>query len=161
MPGRGLRSAESGISLVELMIAVTVIAIILAAALPSYLGAMRTARETAAIELMRQFASAQQLYYATNRSFTDEISELVEDGYFQTSLNDQGVGYGYRFALMKGAGKGGKKKKRKQIFVEWSATAQPEPLDSKARYFYIDQTGLIRYEVGKDATQQSKPLGQK
>ena len=149
------RSSERGFSLVELMIGLLVLAIIMAIAIPNYLAAMRTARETAAIEVLRQVPAAQQLYYSANQTYTDEIRDLIDGKYLAAPLDARGDGYGYRFRLMEGAGGGAGRRRR---WVEWSATARPRPADPKARQFYIDQTGLIRFAVGQAANQRSTPL---
>ena len=42
-----------------------------------------------------------------------------------------------------------------QTYEAWQEPATP---DAKSPYFYTDESGIVRYEYGKRATKQSRPI---
>ena len=65
------RGDEEGFTLVELMVVVLVIGILIAIALPTYLGARTRAQDRAAQADLRSAYVAASTYYAANNSFTN------------------------------------------------------------------------------------------
>lgn len=60
---------EEGFTLIELMVVVLIIAILLAIAIPTFLGARNTANARAAQSNLRNALTAEQTYYTNNQSF--------------------------------------------------------------------------------------------
>ena len=65
-----LRSEESGFTLIELLIVLVIIGILLAIAVPSYLGFKDRANKTAAQANVRSAIPAAEAYYADNNTYT-------------------------------------------------------------------------------------------
>ena len=65
-----LRSEESGFTLIELLIVLVIIGILLAIAVPSYLGFKQRAQKTAAQANIRAAIPSAEAYYADNGNYT-------------------------------------------------------------------------------------------
>ena len=64
----------SGFTLIELMIAVAVLGIIVAVALPSYNGAIRKSRRTDAFTALHAVQQAQERWRANNPGYSDQLT---------------------------------------------------------------------------------------
>jgi type IV pilus assembly protein PilE len=136
-----------GFSLIELLIVVAVIAIIAAVAVPNLQSSKKAANEAAAIAHLRTWTSAQELYFQRHQVYAGNEQDLVNEGLVGNPDPEQS---GYVFALA-GGGAG---------TIEWSGTATPQQEGVTGdRYFYIDQTGVIRWALGGAAGAGSTPLG--
>ena len=69
-----MKNRRSGFTLIELMIAVAVIAILAAVAYPSYTDYIRRGNRVAAQSLLQDLAQRQQQYFAQTRSFASDLS---------------------------------------------------------------------------------------
>lgn len=67
---------DDGFSLIELMVVVLVIAVLLAIAIPTFLGAREKAQRRSAQSDVRNAYVAQQIYYAGKQDFTESFAEL-------------------------------------------------------------------------------------
>lgn len=65
---------DEGFTLIELMVVVLIIAILLAIAIPTFLGARGQANSRAAQSTLRNALTAEQTYYTNNQSFGDSNS---------------------------------------------------------------------------------------
>lgn len=70
------RKKDAGFSLIELMVVVLVIAVLLAIAIPTFLGSRERAQERSAQARLRNAYTAQQVYYAGNRYFTQRLLDV-------------------------------------------------------------------------------------
>jgi type IV pilus assembly protein PilA len=68
------RANEDGFTLIELMVVVLIIAILLAIAIPTFLGARSTAEDRAAQSNLRNALTAEKTYYVDNEAYTDNTS---------------------------------------------------------------------------------------
>ena len=98
----------------------------------------------AAIAYMRQWFNAQELYKDKTGAYAEKLQDLINAGLLVPANEDK---VGYTFSLKKEEGLGG-----------WSGKAVPKGGGGSWRYFYTDQTGTIRYEVGKEADANSPPI---
>ncbi|MGB1090569.1 MAG: type IV pilin protein [Oceanobacter sp.] len=70
------KTTQSGFSLVELMIAVTIIGILSAIAIPSYQSYIRRALRADAIDEIARILDAQERYYGDHVTYTADLSKL-------------------------------------------------------------------------------------
>ena len=68
------RSNEDGFTLIELMVVVLIIAILLAIAIPTFLGARSKAEDRAAQSNLRNALTAEKTYYVDSQAYTDNTS---------------------------------------------------------------------------------------
>jgi type IV pilus assembly protein PilA len=130
---------RGGFTLIELMVVVTVIAIIGAIALPALLRSRLQTNETAAIQNLRTVLSAQTGFHTTNSRF-GTIAELKSEqsgagtSYLDQTWQDGGNRQGYAF-VMEQADVG-----------DFLCYADPvERGITGIRYFRIDTSGVIRW----------------
>ena len=87
----GTRQPLIGYSLIEVMVVVAIVAILAAVAIPSYQSQILKTRRTEAQSLLLDIAGRQELYYADNKTFTTDMTELgfgadpvvSENGYYR------------------------------------------------------------------------------
>ena len=67
---------EEGFTLVELMVVVLIIAILVAIAIPTFLGARESAQDRAAQSDLRNALTAEKVYYVDNENYTAVAADL-------------------------------------------------------------------------------------
>jgi len=72
---KGLRSDE-GFTLVELMVVVLIIAILMAIAIPTFLGAREKAQDRAAQSNLRNALTAEKVYYVDKQAYTATEADI-------------------------------------------------------------------------------------
>ena len=70
------RDEEEGFTLIELMVVLLIIAILLAIAIPTFLGARNTANARSTQENLRNALTAEQTNWTSNQVFTSDASSL-------------------------------------------------------------------------------------
>jgi len=70
------RDEEEGFTLIELMVVVLIIAILLAIAIPTFLGARNAANARAAQSNLRNALTAEQTWWTNNQAFTNNASTV-------------------------------------------------------------------------------------
>jgi len=149
-----------GFSLLELLIVVAVILIIAAIAIPNLLRSKISANEASAVGSLRTLNSA-CVNYSTiwgigfpvglanlgpAKSATASSADLID------SLLAGGTKSGYAFIYVAGAPSGGK-------VSTYSISANPVAFNrTGTRYFFSDQTGVIRFSRIGTATTSSTPI---
>ena len=68
---------DHGFTLIELMVVVLILAILIAVAIPSFLGVRRRAQDRAAQFILRNAVTAQKTYYADRGEYTTAATELT------------------------------------------------------------------------------------
>jgi prepilin-type N-terminal cleavage/methylation domain-containing protein len=154
---------QKGFSLIELLIVVAIILIIAAIAIPNLLRSKMAANEASAVASLRTYNTAIVSYSTTYN--TDPDTNLSELGPASTpssaaaDLVDSLLGSatptksGYTFTYTPGAPSNG-------VISQYSITAQPQSSSTGQRYFFTDQSGVIRQTTnGQPATATSNPIG--
>ncbi len=67
---------RSGFTLVELLVVVSIIGVLAAISIPTYIGQQDRAKDTAAQAQLRTAATAQQLHYAEKDAYADDAEAL-------------------------------------------------------------------------------------
>ncbi len=131
---------RKGFTLIELMIVVAIIAIIAAIAIPNLLGAKKSANEASAISSLRTLSTVCEQYRNRNGTYPATLNALATQGYIDNVLG-AGVKSGYQFGSQGGGGDGN----LNATADTWECYAEPStPGTSGDRYFYIDQSGVLR-----------------
>jgi prepilin-type N-terminal cleavage/methylation domain-containing protein len=158
---RFMRNKQNGFSLIELLIVVAIILIIAAIAIPNLLRARIAANEASAVSSLRTMNTADITYNSTYGNYSPDLSSMgPSNGTAPTStdadlldqvlapaggvLTSTKTGYSFTYAPTAGG---------------YSISGGPVALNQTGvRYFYTDQSGVIRYAVGVAATSGSSPL---
>jgi type IV pilus assembly protein PilA len=74
-----LERKEQGFTLIELMVVVLIIAILIAIAIPTFLGARRRAQDKQAQSNLRNGLTAEETFYTDNQEYTDVASPDLSD----------------------------------------------------------------------------------
>src|SRR5438093_3109301 len=72
-----LKRREEGFTLIELMVVVLIIAILIAIAIPTFLGARRRAQDKQAQSNLRNTLTAEKTFYVDNQTYTKTVSDLT------------------------------------------------------------------------------------
>ena len=153
MPHACLPSMNTrGFTLIELMIVIAIIAIIAAIAIPNLLEARIAANEASVIADLRSIHSAQNIYREQDKDgtgtldYAHNVRKLADHDLFGISgfetIGPIYVRSGYKI------GPSSNPVFKSSMFT-WSMMGYPEiPAVSGKRYFFIDQTAVIRFTVG-------------
>ena len=82
------RRTQSGFTLIELMIVMAIIGILITMAIPSFVGALRHAREAALKEDLQTMRTAIDTYTMDKQKGPQSLDDLVQDGYIRAIPED-------------------------------------------------------------------------
>lgn len=152
---RGSGRPVSGFSLIELLVVVAVILIIAAIAIPNFIASKMRANEASAVQNLRSVNTAELVYSSTyGIGYSTNLTRLSGNG-IVVDQNNAGLidevlaggvksGYVFTYAVVSSDSLGNP--------TAYSLTADPQvPGNTGQRYFYTDQTGVIRYHVSAAA----------
>ncbi len=77
---------EKGFTIIELLIIVAILGIIAAIAVPNYVKAQRSARDSNAVKYIRTWSSGQELYKKANNCYASSDEDLVTGGFVHKAL---------------------------------------------------------------------------
>jgi hypothetical protein len=106
-------------------------------------GTAKAPNENAALDALRKINEAQATYFKINRRYALTFDELVEARLLNAEPSAAATGYDFKLRPAADA----------QTF---KLSVTPASTNSTgATYFFMDQTGVIRAETGKEATTES------
>jgi len=167
--GKSMRKNQKGFSLVELLVVVAIIMIIAAIAMPKLLHSRMAADEASAVASLRTMNTSEVVYsstYSVPTVFSADLTSLSDGGtaancaagvtptsahacLIDAALAAAGAApgkSGYTFTYAPAAG-------------NYTITAAPITFNSTGvRYFFTDQTVVIRANAGAAATSTSTPI---
>jgi len=145
-------SNARGFSLVELLIAMALILIMAAIAVPNYMAALSRANEASAAASVRAVITAENLYRNTYGTFT--ILQDLGSEYLTDSLLANGTKSGYRFNVTPGGGNSA----GLQFAVDGTPALSIGPSASGFRHYYGDESAVIRFSLTGSADMSSPPI---
>ena len=148
-------NSQSGLSLVEILVVMTLIVLFALFAVPNFLHARTLSREAGAVVALRNIFAAQELFRALDSDadgvvdFADDLSELGSTGL----LNDEALAAGqrYEFAFVLATTDAG-----------YGFTCFARPLSSRSvqKHFRVDETGVVRFSIDAEPNETSTPIGE-
>jgi prepilin-type N-terminal cleavage/methylation domain-containing protein len=135
---------STGFTILELMIVVAVIAVIAAVALPSLAGARKSGVETKVIGFMKGIVTVNEQYRLRFGVFAPNKDAAVSAGLLPDFPNFYLDEYMFQYAVGPN---------------RWALRANPHvPGETADRFFFIDDTGVLRYNLDGPAGPFSPPL---
>ena len=131
----------------ELLIVVAVIGIIAAIAIPYLMHAKQAARAASAISSLRVIHSSEVTYRQTSGVYGN-IAALASAGVLNDPSLIAGSKSDYNFDASASA----------VPSESYSGTATPAAAASIWNHYYIDESGVIRFEIGTPASASSTPV---
>src|SRR5881275_1182575 len=143
---RRLDKDEQGFTLIELMVVVLIIAILIAIAIPTFLGARTRAQDRQAQSNLRNAFAAEKVVYTDNQSFTTDIATLsgIEPSLTYVAANNVTAGTDAKQVYVNVTGStvtlGGKSKSGTCFYMQDSANA-PTQFAKDANCAGLDTVG--------------------
>jgi len=161
----GKSRTEKGFSLIELLIVVAIILIIAAIAIPNLLRSRIAANEASAVGSIRTINTAEVTYSSSypDCGFTT-LTNLGGSGGNTTGAGlidavlANGLKSGYSFGTTVSGGSGTCGSGSGTPNSTYTVNGNPQSAQTGQRYFFSDQSGVIRYNTSSTATATSAPL---
>ena len=149
-----MRNKQKGFSLIELLIVVAIILIIAAIAIPNLLRSKMAANEASAVGSLRTINTSSVAYSTTYGRYPNALTDLGPSTAPTSTAADlidsalvTGTKSGYTFSFTPGTSN-----------QSYTLIASPVSTSTGQRYFFTDQSGVIRYDLSTTATSASSPL---
>lgn len=150
---------KSGFTLVEMMVALAILFVIVAVALPGFVKTQMVANESAVLQAMRAVTMALRDYQANTRAgypFTLNLLVTAQPPYLDgrfSAIAARGPwrGYGWSYSRIPAAMNVATQAGNVSYTLPGSFTLRADPVQrgtTGQRSFYVDQTGVIRVNMG-------------
>jgi type IV pilus assembly protein PilA len=150
-----MRNKQKGFSLIELLIVVAIILIIAAIAIPNLLRSKMAANEASAVGSLRTINTSSVAFSTTYGNYPHILGDLgpstaptstAADLIDSVLASSTKSGYTFSYAAS-------------TPWLSYTLNAGPaNPGVTGQRYFYTDQTGVIRADTSSAATSSSTPI---
>lgn len=158
------RHSQRGFSLIEIVVVVAIMLIIAAIAIPNFLRSRIRANETATVAALRAIATAEVAYETTfKQGYSPDLASLAPpsggaprsasaaDLIDPILATGQRNGYNFIYAAIDPDGNGEPD--------QYTVNANPIRVGQTGeKYFYVDQTNVIRQNIGGPASATSDPV---
>src|ERR1700719_512397 len=155
MRNKMIRNKQKGFSLVELLIVVAIILIIAAIAIPNLLRSKMAANEASAVGSLRTINTSAVAFSTTYGNYPTVLKDMgpstaptstAADLIDSVLANSSKSGYTFSYAST-------------TPYLSYTLNGGPtNPGVTGQRYFYTDQTGVIRADTSSAATSASTPI---
>jgi type IV pilus assembly protein PilA len=150
-----MRNKQRGFSLIELLIVVAIILIIAAIAIPNLLRSKMAANEASAVGSMRTMNTSSVAFSTTYGNYPTKLSDLGPSSAPSSTAADlidsalvTGSKSGYTFTFSAAS-----------PYQAYSIQAGPTtPGVTGQRYFFTDQSGVIRFNLSATAASTDSPI---
>lgn len=135
-----------GFTLIELLIVVAIMATVAAFAIPNIFGARKSAAECSIIGRMRALYTVSEQYRLRFGVYANNEASLINSGFLGSGSHFTSQGYTMNYT---------------GTSSWWDCTASPNtPGVDGDRHFFVDNSGVIRYEEAGPASSTSQPIGE-
>jgi type IV pilus assembly protein PilE len=135
---------SAGLTIIEFMIVVAVLAVIIAIAIPSFINARKASAESSAKTRLRSTVTLSEQYRGRFGTYANGLPAMITSGL--TPDYDTNPASAYIFTYSGSS-------------FTWAMNGNPRfPGNTGDNYFYADQTGVIRFSPIGPADANSQPI---
>ncbi len=166
-----MRFNKRGFSLIELLLVVAIILVLTALGTPFLLKSPQRAHDAAAMGYLRELQRAQEQYRLQKNEYADTFTKL--EGYINADLVIPEALPApvslptLAFAQGGGGGGGSGDQMVRSMYIfslnrpstdRWECIAEPVRERTSSFFYFLDQTGVIRFAIGAMPSAASPPL---
>lgn len=140
---------KKAFTLFELLIVIVIILVIAAIVIPNLSSHHRPSNESSAIGSLRSITTAQSIYFERYKAYGN-LEQLGAANLIDPVLAS-GTKQNYRITLTP--------TNTPPLIYAYTATANPASIYSGNRYFFVDQSGVIRFSSSSPANSWSFVIG--
>ncbi len=148
---RDSHQKDRGFTVLELLFVMGIIAILAVIAIPAYTGFIQKARETAVISYLGKIKRGEEIFRLTDPAgnYSGDFDQIETTGAIPPAAGGASrVAHDYNFSISAGVA----------VAPYWRVNANPVSGSAAVRWFYTDETGIIRYNTGAAAGPLSPPI---